>query len=169
MALFLDSSVIVKIYIAEKGSSTVRSIVAHPDTWGGLFISEISGVEVVSAFARKVRRGEIDASQMRTAHLAFSGHFREVFDRVPVDSAIIEEAVHIVATYADNKVDAGDGVQLACATYVNQRLEPDVMVVLASDRSMRNVVRKMGFRAFDPETGNPRDLAAMYLGLLEPE
>jgi predicted nucleic acid-binding protein len=60
VALFLDASTVVKAYVRESGSETVRSILARPETWDGLFLSELSIVEVPAAFALKRRREEIN-------------------------------------------------------------------------------------------------------------
>ena len=54
---FVDTSALVQRYHVEPGSSKVAAILAQPDS--SHLISRIGLVEVVSAFALKVREGQI--------------------------------------------------------------------------------------------------------------
>jgi hypothetical protein len=57
---FFDTSAVVKRYHLETGSSNVDKILAEPDS--SHLISRLGFVEAVSAFALKVREGQIQAS-----------------------------------------------------------------------------------------------------------
>jgi len=54
---FLDTSALVKRYHPERGSAVVQRAFAEPSA--RRIISDISIIEVHSAFARRVRMGEI--------------------------------------------------------------------------------------------------------------
>jgi predicted nucleic acid-binding protein len=49
---FLDSSALVKRYVAEAGSSWIQSL-AEPTAGHALFIARITWIEVLSALARR--------------------------------------------------------------------------------------------------------------------
>jgi hypothetical protein len=53
---FLDTSALVKRYVAEKGSTWVNSLLP-----AGFIVATITYVEVASAFTRRVRGGTLSA------------------------------------------------------------------------------------------------------------
>jgi len=66
--VFLDSSALVKRYHEEEGSDSVRELFeADERSW----ISELSLIEVISAFAKKVREGAIDKEDFPTIRDSF--------------------------------------------------------------------------------------------------
>lgn len=67
----LDTSALVKYYHLEIGSPTVIALVDDPTHF--CFISHISLAEMHSAFARRVRAGEITAAQFRQWQRRFFG------------------------------------------------------------------------------------------------
>lgn len=56
--LFLDSSGLVKRYIAETGSTWVQSV-TNSTSGNECYIAQITGAEVVSAVTRRLRRGDL--------------------------------------------------------------------------------------------------------------
>ena len=86
---FLDTSALAKHYHSEKGTNEVDSI--WNDTNSRLFISTLSSLEIISAFAGKVRAGTIskdefellrrrfctDIAQRRLLHVRITGlHYK---------------------------------------------------------------------------------------------
>ena len=61
-----DSSALIKHYHTEIGTATVDSILGEANAIH--FISRLSGVEVPSAFAKKVRTLEITAANFQQLH-----------------------------------------------------------------------------------------------------
>lgn len=56
-AYFFDSSAVVKRYVNETGTAWVTSILA-PTAGHDIYVTRITGVEVVSAIARRGYRGD---------------------------------------------------------------------------------------------------------------
>jgi predicted nucleic acid-binding protein len=69
---FLDTSALVKRYVAETGSETVTQIVSSPNT--SVVIADITRAEFVSALARRAREGSISQEQRDTLKSAFAVH-----------------------------------------------------------------------------------------------
>lgn len=89
---FLDSSGIVKRYIDEKGSRWVQDILAGHDNVAA--IAEVGIVEVVAAFARRRRSGELSQQEYAFARRVF---LRDVdqYQVVSADREIINRATEL--------------------------------------------------------------------------
>jgi len=55
---FCDSSALVKCYVQEPGSAWMLTLL-DPTAGHHLYVASITGVEVIAAVARRVRRGDI--------------------------------------------------------------------------------------------------------------
>ena len=70
MKLYLDTSALVKLYVEEEGSATVREAIARAET---VATTVIAYVEACAAFARRRREGRLSrgdtAAQSRTFNL----------------------------------------------------------------------------------------------------
>lgn len=72
---FLDTSALVKRYVAETGSNGIRSI-TDVATGNQIAIAQITWVEVLSALARRQREGSLSASDFNLV----LEDFREVIE-----------------------------------------------------------------------------------------
>ena len=106
---FLDSSGIVKRYIDEKGSGWVQGILAGQDSVAA--IAEIGIVEVVAAFARRRRVGELSQQEYAFARRVF---LRDVdqYHVISIDREVINRATELTDRHP---LRAYDAVQLATA------------------------------------------------------
>ena len=119
VAVFLDSSALVRRYhSAEPDSQRVRAICA-PAARHTLFVSQITPVEVASAFQRKRREGVFTASEVRRSWRLFQGHRQRQYRFVELTNASIIRAEELVAAYP---LAAGDAIQLACALAATDEL-----------------------------------------------
>ena len=79
--LFLDSSALVKRYVGEKGSLWVqRQTDATAQNF--LYVVRLTGVEVVSAIARKARAGGMSAADALSATADFQADFPAAYNLV---------------------------------------------------------------------------------------
>jgi predicted nucleic acid-binding protein len=67
---FLDSSALVKYYHTEVGSAEIIRLVQHPNARH--FISRLTTVEIISAFALKTRTRDLDESNFSPCFGVFS-------------------------------------------------------------------------------------------------
>ena len=69
---YLDASALVKRYVHEAGSVWLRSLFSSPQA-ELLFTSRMTIVEVISAFARRVREDALTSAEFSAAENAFRG------------------------------------------------------------------------------------------------
>jgi predicted nucleic acid-binding protein len=74
-AYYLDTSALVKRYVAEIGSGWVTSIM-DPAAGNLLHVARLTGVEVVSAIARRAQGGSLSAADATSALAHFRADFR---------------------------------------------------------------------------------------------
>lgn len=110
-AYFLDSSAVVKRYVNEIGSAWIRTI-SDPSTGNKLIISRITWVEVLSAFARLQREGNLAVTDIAVVSRAFRYGMDTQYQLVELNQTLIETAGHLVQKHP---LRAYDSVQLASA------------------------------------------------------
>ncbi|MBV8781799.1 MAG: type II toxin-antitoxin system VapC family toxin, partial [Phycisphaerae bacterium] len=108
---YLDSSALVKRYIAESGSIWLADVVA-PESGNAIHISVIAGAEVVAAFARRQRAGGLTAEEVARAVYEFQDDWANQFEVVGIDRALIGEAMILARRHS---LRGYDSVQLASA------------------------------------------------------
>lgn len=114
---YLDSSAVVKRYVAEAGSEAIRAICT--DAENALFLSELTLVEVSSAFARRARGGGISDVDRQSYLDLFIGDCARDYALIPADRRAIDRAVALTQAHALHRYDA---LQLACALVASDLL-----------------------------------------------
>ena len=147
--LFLDSSGLVKRYVAETGSAWVRSVT---DPAGGheCFLAQISGAEVASAITRRLRRGDLTPADAVTALSGFEADFRQSFVLLENSLPRIQEAMALIRRHGLRGYDA---VQLAVALHLRGLGRPfgrPDPVVITADRELTAAALAEGLAADDP-------------------
>ncbi len=124
MSFYLDSSVLVKRYIAEAGSLRVHEII---DSQTEIYISDITQVEVIAALTR---RGKLSREATEVMHQA-RGDFRKDYASGTFRSVILtRQLLSEAAKLAERRALRGyNAVQLATALKV-QQTQPDIPLVL---------------------------------------
>jgi predicted nucleic acid-binding protein len=115
---FCDSSGIVKRYVLEVGSHWMQQI-CDPTAGNEIWVSVITGVEVMAAIWRKVREGTLPHPLAARIADEFREHFRHQYRVVELLDAIVEEAMELVERHSLRGYDA---VQLASAKWLNRQL-----------------------------------------------
>ena len=108
---FFDSSGLVKNYIAEQGSSWIKTLV-DPLVGNTLYAAEITGAELVSAIIRRQRRGAATPADAAAALAAFRADFRQAFFRLDITPGLVATAMDLAETHG---LRGYDSVQLAAA------------------------------------------------------
>ena len=68
---YFDTSALLKRYVTEIGSNWVNAFLSSPNV-PAVFTSHLTVVEATCAFARRLREGNLSASDHRTILLAFN-------------------------------------------------------------------------------------------------
>ena len=112
MRAFLDTSALVKLYdpnetgvaALENGLTSVTRIV----------LSQLARVEFVSAFQRKVQRGDLLPQQAAAVVAAFL-QMQAEYDWVSLSEPILAHAAELVVVHSNFRLRSLDAIQLACA------------------------------------------------------
>ena len=92
---FLDTSTLVKYYHPEDGTQKVTEIIETANSL--LFISRLSWVETVSAFAVKFRAGDIDEAGFAALRQRFYYDIGQgLFRIIPMTTARYQEAIALI-------------------------------------------------------------------------
>ena len=137
MILFLDTSALVKLYIAESDSPAVHASVARAET---VAVCRIAWAEAFAALARRVREVPADEAAIVAARHALARDWPHFFI-AEVTPSVVERAGEFADTFA---LRGYDTVQLAAACEI----------LLAAPR-------EVAFSCFD----NRLNKAAKVLGL----
>ena len=111
---FLDTSALVKYYHPENGTQQVSEIIETTNSL--LFISRLSLVETVSAFAVKCRAGDIDEVGFTALRQRFYYDIGQgLFRIMPLTTARYQEASQLIAKHFRKRLRTLDALQLAVA------------------------------------------------------
>jgi len=146
---FLDTSALVKRYHAEAGSAEVDRLWNDPET--SLFVSRLSAPEIVSAFAGKVRTGEISAADFDLSTRRFAADARKKsFTTIRLLARHFKEAERQIRQHGlTMRLRTLDALQLAVALDLQAR--GIVTDFVCSDHSLLSVASAEGLSVIDPE------------------
>ena len=146
---FLDSSAIGKVYHAEVGTPVVQSLLSQSEN--PLYISRLAVVEVPSAFAGKVRSGQITTTDMGLLRTRFRSDLRrKVFRTVAMKAGHFREAEQLIGVYGVHfRLRTLDAVQLAVAMELRTLGLAETFV--CADKALCQVAEKVGFSVLNPE------------------
>lgn len=116
---YLDSSVAVKLYVAETGSDWVRSLLLTTPQDLAVISSHLLCVEVWSAFARRLRSGIVTPDQHARINDWFLQHRYGLYRFKAVDDEIIQTTRELFTAYG---LRAYDAIHLATALLANRQL-----------------------------------------------
>jgi predicted nucleic acid-binding protein len=114
---YLDSSALVKRYLAEAGTPWVQMWCADPIQT--VAVAEIGLVEVAAAFAGKLRGAHITSAQYDGARADLAADARDEYVLVTINRAVVDEAIELTAKY---RLRGYDAVHLACALTLQRAL-----------------------------------------------
>ena len=151
---YLDSSAVVKYYVAEPGTTWVQRIIEERTETGewahALFVSQLALVEVAAAVERRFRSGEVALRQREMVLARFAWDYRQRFDAVRVGEEVLHRAVELVARHP---LRAYDAIQLASALVLADVLQasglPSVTFASADGRLCQAADRE-GLHAVNP-------------------
>ncbi|MFN3545609.1 MAG: type II toxin-antitoxin system VapC family toxin [Thiobacillus sp.] len=91
---YLDTSVLIKLYVAEKLSTEVERFVGEADS---IVISRLTTLEWHCAMARRARTGQITPDYLNLARTEFTRHLAEGYFRiVPYDDPLLSDALRVL-------------------------------------------------------------------------
>jgi predicted nucleic acid-binding protein len=131
---FVDSSALIKRYIAEVGTHWMRSIV-NPIVGNIIIIAHITQVEVVSGIMRRKRDGNITPRTARATRLLLDRHTSRQYKVISLSAPIVQRAEDLLEAHL---LRAYDSIQLASALEINSRFVaaglPPITFISADNR-----------------------------------
>ncbi len=144
---FMDSSALVKYYHTEAGSSEVIRFVEEANV--RCIVSRLTVTEVHSAFALKLRTGEIDDHDFSRLWDQFVDDVTQRrFEVVRVVEVHHKEAERLIRKYARRMLRTLDALQLAVALDVHSRITLDRFV--CSDIRLGEIATEEGLSVLNP-------------------
>ncbi len=148
-AYFLDTSALVKRYVPEIGSEWILSI-TDPATNSDLVISQITWVEVHSAFARRLRDGSLSAERFDLIGQKVREDFENEYRIIDIDRTLIETEGELVMQYP---LRAYDSVQLASALRFQSTLvsvSDTQLIFVSADNRLLDIAQSAGLATDNP-------------------
>lgn len=141
---FVDTSALAKRYVAETGSTWVRSWI-HPDAGHRVFISAIASVEVMSALMRREREGTLSREDRQKLENDFLYHVETEYLLIDPDKNVLNKARYLLK-HALRTLDA---IQLASALETSLLFDIHPIFVSADTRLL-NAAAAEGLPIDDP-------------------
>lgn len=123
---YFDASALVKRYVEESESATVRRLLGECL----VSTSRLSEVEIASALVRRARDGSISQSERDRALSALSEDMRSLYV-VELFPEILRAARGLLLRH---ELRASDAVQLACATHLRETAVEGLLFVAFDDK-----------------------------------
>jgi predicted nucleic acid-binding protein len=145
----VDTSALVKRYVDEVGSDWLRALAA-PDQNALLFISRMTIVEVISAFARRLREGSLDREEFVAAKAAFRGDCLDEYQVMPPTLTVVNLACALLERHL---LRAYDATHLATALGAQQFLSSQShlsLTFLSADDRLNRAAAAEGLAVDNP-------------------
>lgn len=136
MKLYLDTSSLFKLYHSEPGSEEMDRIFSDNEITG-IFLSEITNVEFISAVFKRVRMKELSMNDAEQLIRLFDNDLKK-YTIVPVSSTTLENAKLLILKYGQEGLRTLDALQFASAIEVKNL----VSKYLTSDKLLLSFFEK---------------------------
>lgn len=93
-----DSSALVKCYVQEQDSAWMRTLL-DPTAGHHLYLASITGVEVIAAVTRRLRRGDIAATDSAAAVAQFRYDFAQRYRLIDLTPPLVARAMTLAETH----------------------------------------------------------------------
>jgi uncharacterized protein len=146
---YLDTSALVKRYVAEVGTDWIRRLYAV-EAGNTLYTTRISGAEIAAAMFRKAREGALAVPDVQAAITRFKIDFRRRYQIVEITDQLVDMAMALVERHALRGYDA---VQLASALELQgtrQSLSLSPIHFVCADNRLNQAAGKEGLAVENP-------------------
>ena len=145
---YLDTSALVKRYAREVGTPWVLGLF---ESGNDIHIASITGPEIIAAFHRKARLGEISDEAAAQASENFKEDYSGAYQIVEISQGLIESAMSLAETHNHRGYDA---VQLAAVTQLKNTGGLNDLIFVSADTNLNVAATSEGL-----VTDNPNDHA----------
>lgn len=146
---FLDSSALVKRYIAELGTGWIRSLVSS-NSGNLIIVAQVSSVEIVSGISRRKREGTIAPRTALAIRRLLDRHIRREYRVIELTAQITQRAEDLLDV---RPLRAYDAIQLASALESNTRIVAagaSPLIFVSADARLLTAATAEGLLCDDP-------------------
>ena len=137
--VYLDTSALIKLYVADAFSTEVERLVAEVD---GLVISRLSMLEWHCAMSRRLRVSQISEDYLNLARTEFTRHLSEAYFRiVPFDDTLLIDALRVLDSVKPIPLRTLDAIHLTAARNAG------VTRIATADRVMADAANQLNLAA----------------------
>lgn len=140
MTLYLDTSALVKMYVDEEGSDSVRAVVQQADAVG---TSAIAYVEARAAFARRAFERALSPTDHRRTVRELDRDWQHYL-AIQVTTALIRQAAKLAERH---RLRAYDAIHLASAAFMSARIG-ERLLFSSWDTKLLAAAAREGLEAF---------------------
>jgi uncharacterized protein len=144
LILFLDTSALVKLYIAEPGSERMREAAGRGEP---VVVSVLAFAEIHATFARRRREELLTDTELEQLLLGFASDWEEL-KQVPVGAVVLNR---VPGLCKHHPLRGADAVHLASALLLHE--EGLEVIFACSDRHLLEAASAEGLATFDPASG----------------
>jgi predicted nucleic acid-binding protein len=116
MPAYVDTSALVKRYVAEVGSSWVRRLLASPAQYV-IYTSTLAQAEVISALQRRVREGHLEMAAAQRLTRRVTVHFTQRYQVIAITQTVVDQACLVLQVHP---LRASDAIHLAGALTIRR-------------------------------------------------
>lgn len=142
---FFDASAIVKRYVREVGSDWINQLIAEEQP--RIFISSVSGPEVLAVMMRKGRTGEVDSAERDRVVQAFRTEFTTGYALISPEPTVIHKAMDLIE---EHPLRAYDAVQLASVLSLPVPPHRMALTFVSADEGLLAVAQRRGLSTANP-------------------
>ena len=153
---FFDTSALVKRYVSEPGSAWVCHL-TDPKSANKIYITAITGVEMIAAIMRKLRDTKIPIvlADAKRAIADFRNDFSNQYEVFSIADSLVQKAMGLPEIH---QLRAYDALQLAAALVISdQSTQQGIagtgippLILIASDDELLDAARNEGLAVDDP-------------------
>lgn len=145
--LYLDSSVLVKRYVREKGTDRVAACFRGGEA---IHTSTLAYAEVLAAFERRLREGLMSVAEADAVLSAFLLDWSENLHEIALDQRVLAPLPGLLRAHA---LRGSDGIHLASALWLRGAAQPagERVVFGVTGEKLGAVARACGLPVFNPE------------------
>ena len=139
MILYLDTSALIKLYVAEPGAKEIRKALANAHTSS---THSIAYAETCAAFAKAARVGRLAPVEIKKYRRAFDQDWAQL-DVVALDAVMIHRAGDLALAF---DLRGYDSVHLAAAEAFAVVVGQGELIFAAFDVTLNKAARELGLR-----------------------
>jgi predicted nucleic acid-binding protein len=155
--LYVDSSALLKHYIRESGSRSLRARIKEESLrQAGVFMSVVGYAEVLAVFARRLRENLLSAKRFDLVMQRFSSDWAFGVSHVQLDISVL---LFIPGLVKRNPLKGSDAIHLGSALSLRDALRlgrqfgpgSESLKFATSDKRLKRAAIAEGLDVFDPE------------------